>query len=108
MTVFAIFRYNSATGTFIADRPGLYHFTVDMAINPKTIVLHIRNNTVSACMIFGRAHDAIPAVYTGCSTVLELNTGDNVDVFISSAELPNPIDENLSMSSFKGFLIHSY
>ena len=106
--MFGHFRYNSATGTFTADRPGLYHFTLDLAVNPKGIFLHIRNNTVPACSIYGRAHDTIAAVHTGCSSVLELDTGDNVDVFISSVELPDPIEENLLMSSFKGFLIHSY
>ena len=101
-------RYDPSSGTFTADRHGMYHFTVDLAVNPKGLDVGIRKNSVNACRCYGKAPDDRAAVHTGCSTVLELYPADVVDVYIHGTELPDPIDGNTQMSSFKGFLIKLY
>ena len=104
------FRYDVSSGRFTANRRGLYHFTLDATVEQnKRGVFNIRRNDTPACWTFGEALANDVARHTGCSTTLELESGDYVDAYLHDAGgFTQPLNVNLAMTSFTGFMIQSH
>jgi len=93
--------YNMSTGLFTAPYPGLYTFIAQICHNEFTVIT-IRNNGNQTAHALIYASNIRNCASTTC--VIELDTGDEVGVYISTHDyVPMNYD-----NQFTGYLIHRY
>ncbi len=98
-------RYSSSTGTFIADRAGLYYFEQYWLQNPNyRQSLIIRKNQDEVCRSYGDSAASGNYNAPSCSGVVELHSGDQV--YVSSDDGDDIGCDGCT--GFTGFLIKSY
>ena len=66
-------RYDTSTGTFTADKAGLYHFEVHLLFEEaKAGYVYIRKNDVVHCTQWGQGGSNGEELHTACTAIVEL------------------------------------
>ncbi|XP_063424596.1 complement C1q subcomponent subunit B-like [Mytilus trossulus] len=103
--------YTSRHGVFVAPIPGVYHFAVEITAPPQSTTshsLHVRimkkNEAVAVTFVDGNTNYFLRRT---ASTILQLNTGDDVWCQTESIGGSNTINGGNTYSMFSGFLIRA-
>ena len=74
INIFAVYhRYDTSTGTFTADKAGLYHFEVHLLFEAeKWGYVYIRKNDVNQCFQWGQGGLNGEELHTACTAIVDL------------------------------------
>ena len=100
------FRYDGSTGTFTAQREGLYFFAVAFEVDQDVDegMFAIQKNGVKQCDARGDGDGGLAEANASCAAVIEMQAGDEVNVYpYGSDQIESPWQCN-----FSGFLIRAY